>query len=71
MATVLSSGVFLFSWTASQQHKLEGIPAKTDLQFMRGLHVIEIWELILVIGQSGVQFVTPRLMPPNTNWLAG
>ena len=37
MATVLSNGVFLFSWTASQQHKLEGIPAKIDLQFMRGL----------------------------------
>lgn len=57
MATVLSNGVFLFSWTASQQHKLEGIPAKIDLQFMRRLHVIEIWELILIIGQSGVQFV--------------
>ena len=28
MATVLFNGVFLFSWTASQQHKLEGIPAK-------------------------------------------
>lgn len=57
MATVLFNRVFLFSWTASQQHKLEDIPAKIDLQFMRGLHVIEIWELILIIGQSGVQFV--------------
>ena len=57
MATVLFNGVFLFSWTASQQHELEGIPAKIDLKFMRWLHVIEIWELILVIGQSGVQFV--------------